>query len=167
MHHPLARRIMENISHYGKSITYIALAAVTFLVTALSDNTLAIEEILNLVVVVLGAIGVYAVPNLPEGTAKYAKTGIAFLTAAVIAALSFLTGGIVTSEWLQIIIAAFTAIGVYIVPNELKKTGVQPVEIVGSNAPAPTTNIVVAGPKEAAEVIKEVTENPPVGYHGI
>jgi len=153
---------MNNISHYGKSITYIALAALTFLVTALSDNSLSAEEILNLVVVVLGAIGVYAVPNLPEGTAKYAKTGIAFLTAGVVAALSFLTGGIATTEWLQIIIAAFTAIGVYIVPNELKKPAVQQVEVVAAPAltpPPTTTNIVVSTPKEAADVIKEASNN--------
>lgn len=107
-----------NIGHYAKSIVYIALAAVTFLVTALTDDVLGVDEILNLVVIVLGAIGVYAVPNMPETFAKYAKTGIAFLTAAVIAGLSFLTDGITTTEWLQIIIAAFTAIGVYIIPNE-------------------------------------------------
>lgn len=106
-----------NTSHYGKAITYIALAAVTFLVTALSDNVLTGEEILNLVIVVLGAVGVYAVPNIPESFAKYAKTGVAFLTAGVIAALSFWTGGIVATEWLQIVLAAFAAVGVYIVPN--------------------------------------------------
>lgn len=116
-----------NIGHYAKSIVYIALAAVTFLVTALTDNALAVEEILNLVVVVLGAIGVYAVPNIPETFAKYAKTGIAFLTAGVIAALSFLTDGIVMTEWLQIILAAFTAIGVYIIPNETPIKEVNPV----------------------------------------
>lgn len=131
-----------NIGHYAKSIVYIALAAVTFLVTALTDNALAVDEILNLVVVVLGAIGVYAVPNFPEGFAKIAKTGIAFLTAAVVAALSFLTGGIAPTEWLQIIIAAFTAIGVYIVPNEPPVAEVAPVlQVVGGeNLPEPSTD---------------------------
>lgn len=130
---------MNTISHYGKSITYIALAAVTFLVTALTDNTLSGEELLNLVIVVLGAIGVYAVPNFPEGIAKIAKTGIAFLTAGVVAALSFWTGGIETTEWLQIIIAAFTAVGVYIVPNGPKDPVVQPVEVVAVASPAVAT----------------------------
>jgi hypothetical protein len=131
-----------NIGHYAKSIVYIALAAVTFLVTALTDNALATDEILNLVVVVLGAIGVYAVPNFPEGFAKAAKTGIAFLTAGVVAALSFLTGGIAMTEWLQIIIAAFTAIGVYIVPNEPPVQEVAPVlQVVGGeNLPEPSTD---------------------------
>lgn len=152
-----------NTSHYGKSITYIALAAVTFLVTALSDNKLSGEEILNLVVVVLGAIGVYLVPNFPEGVAKYAKTGIAFLTAGVIAALSFWTGGIEVTEWLQIIIAAFTAIGVYIVPNGPKEPNVQPVEVVSVASdvtPLSTpviTNITVDKAADVAAVADQVS----------
>lgn len=133
---------MNLTSVYGKSITYIALAAVTFLVTALSDSVLGGEELLNLVIVVLGAIGVYAVPNFPEGVARYAKTGIAFLTAGVIAALSFWSDGIVTTEWLQIIIAAFTAIGVYIVPNAPKTPVVQPVEVVAVSRPASTSTTI-------------------------
>ncbi|UVG35202.1 membrane protein [Microbacterium phage Cece] len=147
-----------NISHYGKSITYIALAAVTFLVTALSDNALSVEELLNLIIVVLGAIGVYAVPNFPEGPATFAKTGIAFLTAGLVAALSFLTGGIGTTEWLQIIIAAFTAIGVYIVPNGPAK-GEAPVQTI-------VTNVSVSDDETAEKVAKAVTRSmalPPRG----
>lgn len=139
-----------NISHYGKSITYIALAAVTFLVTALSDNALSVEELLNLIIVVLGAIGVYAVPNFPEGPATFAKTGIAFLTAGLVAALSFLTGGIGTTEWLQIIIAAFTAIGVYIVPNGPGKAEA-PVQTV-------VTNVSVTNNESAEKVAQAVAE---------
>lgn len=106
------------LKQYSKAIIYIALAAVGFLVTAISDNALSTEELLNLVVVVLGAVGVYLVPNLDRGVGAYAKTIIAFLTAAVVALLSFLSGGVTTAEWLQVILAAFTGIGVYIVPNE-------------------------------------------------
>lgn len=132
-----------NISHYGKAITYIAIAAMAFLVTALSDNQITGEELLNLVIVVLGAIGVYAVPNFPANVAKYAKTGIAFLTAGVIAALSFWSGGITTAEWLQIIIAAFAAVGVYIVPNGPKEPVVQPVAVVAVSPTAETTPVAV------------------------
>jgi hypothetical protein len=129
-----------NIGHYAKSIVYIALAAVTFLVTALTDNALSTEEIINLVIIVLGAIGVYAVPNFPEGVAKVAKTVIAFLTAGTVALASFLTGGVTISEWMQIIIAAFTAIGVYIIPNEPAVKEVAPVAqaLPNENLPAPS-----------------------------
>ena len=131
-----------NIAHYGKSITYIALAAVAFLVTALSDNALSGEEILNLIIVVLGAIGVYAIPNIPENFAKYAKTGVAFLTAGVIAALSFWTGGIETTEWLQIVLAAFAAVGVYIVPN-------------GPEDVAPTVTTVINNASDAPVIVTD------------
>jgi len=126
---------MNNIGHYGKSVTYIALAAITFLATALSDSILSTEEILNLAVVVLGAIAVYAIPNLPEGFAKYAKTGVAFLTAGVIAGLSVWTDGVTTTEWLQIIIASFTAVGVFIIPNTP-----QVVPVVAVASPVDTGN---------------------------
>lgn len=106
------------IKLYAKAITYIALAAVAFLITALSDDTLGLDEILNLVIVVLGAIAVYLVPNLPAGAGQYAKTIVAFLTAGLVALLAFLTGGVSITEWLQVILAAFAGIGVYIVPNE-------------------------------------------------
>lgn len=106
------------IKQYAKALMYIALAAVAFLVTALSDSVLALDEILNLVVVVAGAFGVYWVPNLPAGAGAYAKTIIAFVTAGVIALLSFLTGGVSLTEWMQVLLAAFAGIGVYITPNE-------------------------------------------------
>lgn len=131
-----------NIGHYGKSITYIGLTAVAFLVTALSDNALSTEELINLGIAVLGAVLVYAVPNFPEGVAKYAKTGIAFAVAGATAALSFITGGISTTEWLQILLAAFAAIGVYIVPNEAPVAEVAPVQqtLTAENLPAPAQN---------------------------
>lgn len=103
---------------YAKSIMYIALAAVAFLVTAAADDLLTLDEILNLAIVVLGAVVVYLVPNLPSGVGAYAKTIAAFATAAIITLLSFLTDGVTVTEWLQVLIAAFAGIGVYIVPNE-------------------------------------------------
>lgn len=103
---------------YAKAILMIALTAVTFLVTAVADDVLVLEEVLNLVVMVLGAVLVYLVPNLPSGIGAYAKTGVAFLTAAVVALLSFLTDGVTLTEWLQVLLAAFAGVGVFIVPNE-------------------------------------------------
>ena len=103
---------------YAKAIIYIVLAAVTFLVTAVADNLLTVDELLNLVVIVLGAVVVYLVPNLPAGVGAYAKAIAAFTTAAVIALLSFLTDGVTVTEWLQVLLAAFAGVGVYIVPNE-------------------------------------------------
>lgn len=106
------------ITQYAKAIIYIALSAVTFLVTAFADSILSGEEIINLAIIVVGAIGVYLFPNLPGGAREYAKTIAAFATAGLVAAVSFLTGGVTIVEWMQILLAAFAGIGVYIVPNE-------------------------------------------------
>jgi len=122
-----------NIGHYAKSITYVVLAAVTFLVTALTDNKLDGQELINLGIVLAGAIGVYLIPNFPETPAKYLKTGVTAASAALIAMLSFFSDGISTTEWLQIGIATLAAIGVYIVPNEPKVAEVTPVAPVNES----------------------------------
>jgi hypothetical protein len=107
-----------NISHYAKAITYIALAVVGVLVTALTDNVVTTAELVNVAIIGVGAVATYFVPNLPEGPGGYLKAVVAFVAAALVALQSFLTDGITTAEWLQIAVAAFAGIGVYIVPNE-------------------------------------------------
>ncbi|SDG21252.1 hypothetical protein [Microbacterium sp. 77mftsu3.1] len=108
------------ITRYAKSIVYIALTAVMFLVTALSDDALSVEELLNLAVAVIGAVVVYLVPNFSTAVGKYAKTIATAATAGILLAISFLTDGISLVEWMQIGIASLAAIGVYIVPNETR-----------------------------------------------
>ena len=105
---------------YAKALIYIALTAVGFLATALADSALSTEEVLNLAILVLGAVGVYAVPNLPSGWMGYGKTIIAALTAALVALVSFLTGGVTAAEWMQVVVAGFAGVGVFITPNEAK-----------------------------------------------
>ncbi len=105
------------ITKYAKSIVYIALTAVMFLITALSDDALSVEELLNLAVAVIGAVVVYAVPNFPSTVGRYAKTIATALTAGILLAISFLTDGISLTEWMQIGVASLAAIGVFIVPN--------------------------------------------------
>jgi len=107
-----------NITHYAKSLLYIALAVVGVLVTALADDVLTVDELVNVGIIGVGAITVYLVPNLPAGVGQYAKVIVTFIVAALVALQSFLTDGITTTEWLQIAVAAFAGIGVYIIPNE-------------------------------------------------
>lgn len=107
-----------NISHYAKALLYIALAVVGVLVTALADDVLTVDELVNVAIIGVGAITVYLVPNLPEGPGRFLKTAVAFVVAGLVAVQSFLSGGITTTEWLQVAIAAFAGIGVYVVPNE-------------------------------------------------
>jgi hypothetical protein len=110
-----------NITHYAKALLYIALAVVGVLVTALADETLSTAELINVAIIAAGAVTVYLVPNLPTGPGSVLKTLVAFTTAALVAVQSFLSGGITTTEWLQVAVAAFAGIGVYIIPNEPAK----------------------------------------------
>lgn len=105
------------IGRYAKAIVYIALAAVTVLVTALQDDVVDVAELVNIGIVVVGAIGVYWAPNVPGSWRAYLKGAVAFLTAGLVALLSFLTGGVTVAEWLQIGVAALAGIGVVIIPN--------------------------------------------------
>lgn len=106
------------ISQYAKSLTYIALAVAGVLVTALTDNVVTHAELINVAIIGVGAVGVYFIPNLPSGPARVAKTVVAFAAAGLVALNSLWTGGVTTAEWLQIAIAAFAGVGVYIIPNE-------------------------------------------------
>lgn len=103
---------------YAKSLLYVLLAVAGVLVTALTDNVVTTPELVNVAIIGVGAVGIYVVPNAPEGVARFMKTAVAFVAAALVALASFLSDGITTSEWLQIAVAAFAGIGVYIIPNE-------------------------------------------------
>lgn len=110
------------IKQYAKAITYIALAVVAVIVTALADDVITTSELINIAIIGLGAVATYLIPNLSNGAGQYLKSGVAFLAAGLVAVQSFLTGGITTAEWLQVAVAAFAGIGVYIVPNEAPRT---------------------------------------------
>jgi len=111
-----------NITHYAKSLLYIALAVVGVLITALADELVTVDELVNVGIIGVGAITVYLVPNLPEGVGRYAKVIVTFIVAGLVALQSFLTGGITMTEWLQIAVAAFAGIGVFVIPNEPART---------------------------------------------
>jgi hypothetical protein len=106
------------MKQYAKSLLYVLLAIAGVLVTALTDSVVTTGELVNVGIIGVGAVGVYVVPNAPEGVARFMKTAVAFIAAALVALSSFLSDGITVSEWLQIAIAAFAGIGVYIIPNE-------------------------------------------------
>lgn len=106
------------LKQYAKSVLYIALAAAAFLVTALSDNRVTVEELINLAIITIGAVGVYWAPNVAGTSRAYLKGVVAFGVAGLVALLSFLSGGVTPAEWLQVGIAALAGIGVVIVPNE-------------------------------------------------
>lgn len=145
---------------YAKSLLYVLLAIAGVLVTALTDNVVTTPELVNVGIIGVGAVGIYVVPNAPEGAARFMKTAVAFVVAALVALASFLTDGITTSEWLQIAVAAFAGIGVYIIPNEPTRKSTH-AELVQFNVPRglPGVSVVDADHATAEFLRRDLREN--------
>lgn len=100
---------------YAKSIGMVLMTVVTAIVAAMTDDVVTTAEWINVAILGFGAASVFAAPNVPG--AAYTKTVLAVLTAALTAVASFLTGGITTAEWLQVLVASAAAVGVYAAPK--------------------------------------------------
>jgi len=114
-----------NIRHYAKAIGQILAAALVILVAALSDGTISPVEFVNIMIAIVTAAGVYLVPNLDSGIAKYAKAIVSLVGAALAALVLILSPGIgfdqvTLADWLTVLLAALAAIGIGIVPNAPK-----------------------------------------------
>jgi hypothetical protein len=91
-------------------------AVASLLVGFLSDNSMSLHEWILFGGSFAIAIQMYVVPNLDASVAKYAKGVTAFVTAALAVLIVVLPGGVTTSEWIQVGIAALAAIGVPLLP---------------------------------------------------
>ena len=110
------------LAQYAKAVVAIIAAALAVLVTAVTDNVITPLEAVAVAVQVGAAIGVYMVPNLPEGWRRYAKGIVAFTGAGLAALLVILTdannwAGVTLSDWFTVVLAALGGIGVVVVPN--------------------------------------------------
>lgn len=109
---------VELPSAYAKAIVAIGTAVLAVVVTALTDSTVTLTELLGILVAGVTAVGVYLVPNLPSGVGRYAKASVAIVGTALQAAVPLATGGDITlTGWLLIVLAALGAVSVGIVPN--------------------------------------------------
>lgn len=103
----------------AKAIVYIALAAVGILITALADDHLSAVELIQVGVIIAGAIPVYLVAGaIPKTVAAFLMAAGQAVLLLVADAASFADVGL--SSWLGVIVAAFAAIGVAVVPNGSK-----------------------------------------------
>lgn len=108
---------IELPSKYSKAIASLIAAVLGVLVTALADNLIDTNELVNIAIFLLTSIGVYLIPNLPAKTGNALKFWIALLGAGLQALASYMSDGVTTSEWLLIAIAVLGVLGVGIVPN--------------------------------------------------
>src|SRR5687768_12614249 len=100
---------------YSKAIAMVVMTVVSALVASLTDDVVSTAEWINVAILGFGAANVFTAPNVPY--AKYTKTVIAVLVAGLTALVSFLTNGVTTAEWLQVLVAAAAAVGVYAAPR--------------------------------------------------
>lgn len=111
-----------NIGFYAKSIVMVIAAGIGILTAALSDGVVSATEFVNIAIAIVTAIGVYIVPNLDAGVGKYAKTIVAAVGAGLSALIVILGtnlgwADVSSSDWLNVLLAALAAVGLYIVPN--------------------------------------------------
>jgi hypothetical protein len=105
---------------YAKAVAAIIATALSAAVVALTgDNHFSNVEIVNIAIAIVGAVGVFYVPNAPNG--PVAKSVVATLLAMLTLVATFVGDGsfanIDLSQWLQIVLAGLGALGVYGVRN--------------------------------------------------
>lgn len=112
------------VSNYTKAIVSVIAAGIAVLIPTLGDNTVDAAELVNVIIAIVTAVGVYVVPYLKsDGSKSVAKTIVAFAGAALVALVNifggavFHWGDVTLADWLSVLLAGLGAIGVYILPN--------------------------------------------------
>lgn len=109
---------VELPSRYAKAIVAIITAALAVVLTALTDDVIDPAEWVGVALAILSAIGVYLLPNLPDGMQRYSKAAVAVLGLSLQALAPLLIEGTITrTGWILITLAALNAVAVGIVPN--------------------------------------------------
>lgn len=102
---------------YSKAAAQVAATVLMGLIPLLVDNHLSTIEVINLCIIGTSSIGVAIVPNLTGGVAKYAKGAVAVIGAVLVLLTSLISdGSLSSSEIIQLIVAAFGAVGVVGLP---------------------------------------------------
>ncbi len=102
---------------YSKFIAIVVATVLSAISAALfGDNVISPQEWVNVAILGVGALGVFAAPNVPG--ARFTKSILAVLAAVLTVLASVIVGGVGTTEIIQIILAGLGALGVYAVPNK-------------------------------------------------
>ena len=104
------------MNNYKKFVAIVIATVLSAVSAALvGDNVISPQEWVNVAILGVGALGVFAAPNVPG--ANYTKSILAVLTAVLTVLSSVIIGGVGTTEIIQIILAGLGAVGVYALPN--------------------------------------------------
>lgn len=109
--------LRQVFAKYRKAVGAVAVTVAAYVVSLATDGITAQEGVL-IAGVGVSAVSVAIVPNLDAGIAKVAKTIIAFLLAGLTVAAAVIVGGLTGAEWVEILVAAFAAVGVTAIPND-------------------------------------------------
>lgn len=102
--------------NYAKSGAAVVATVLSGVVAALTgDNLISPVEWINVSILGVGALAVFAAPNVPG--ARVTKAVLAVLSAVLVLLVNLIVDGVTVSEWLQLGVAALGALGVYAVPN--------------------------------------------------
>lgn len=108
---------------YLKFIAQVVATVVAGIIAALgSDNHVTSSEWVNVAILALGAIAVLGAGNLPAGVWAHTKLIVSAATAVVVLLQSYITDGITGQEWLQLLMGALGAIGVFAVKGPVVET---------------------------------------------
>lgn len=103
--------------NYWKAVAAIVAAGCGAVAAALTgDGRVDATEVVNVVIMVLGAAAVLVAPNVPGS--RYTKAIHAVLTAVAVAAASLVADGLSWTDAAQLAVAALGALGVYLAPYQ-------------------------------------------------
>jgi len=115
---------VEGLVNYAKAVAAVVATVLSAIAAALTgDNVIDTTEWLNVAVLAVGALGVFAAPNVPG--AQYTKSVLAVLSAVLVLAVNLIADGIDLAEWIQLGLAGLGALGVYAVPNNRRELVVE------------------------------------------
>jgi hypothetical protein len=105
------------MKRYLKLLAALGGAVAVWVASAITDGHIDTGEKIQLGVQITTVAGVWMVAEFPGFT--YGKTLIAAVLLLLNGILSDLTGGVSTAEWVNLAIAFFTALGVFVAPQPL------------------------------------------------
>ncbi len=106
---------MRFLRKYGKAIAALAVAGLTGVASALTDNAFTAPEGVQVAIAVATAAGVWLVPTLPQHPGT--KTALAALLAVLNLAVTLITDGLTGAEIVNLALAALGVLGVGVAPT--------------------------------------------------
>jgi hypothetical protein len=124
------------MKQYSKLFAQVAGTILAALLPLVTLGHITPTQWVNVAIIAVGACAVFAGPNVPG--ARYTKVVLSALAAALTVLTSAIIGGISTGEWIQIVLAILSTLGVYSVNNVAPALGEEPAGAPASSAPNAT-----------------------------